>query len=63
MVPYTKWLSESFKKIYGKMGIQVHFKGGNNIRSLLVTPKDKDNITKKRGVIYMYKCDRLGCVE
>ena len=34
-------------------------KGGNTIRSLLVVPKDKDNITKKSGVIYRYKCNRL----
>ena len=34
VVPYTKKLSESLKNVCGKMGIQVHFKGGNTIRSL-----------------------------
>ena len=41
------------------MGVQVHFKEGNAIKNLLVTPKDKDNITLKSRVIYRYKCDRL----
>ena len=43
------------------MGVQVHFKGNNTIKDLLVTPKDKDSITNKGGVIYRYKCDHLGC--
>ena len=30
---------------------------------LLVAPKDKDHITKKSGIIYRYKCDRLECNE
>ena len=34
VVPYTKGLSESFKK-----HLQYHFKGGNIIKKLLVTPK------------------------
>ena len=45
------------------MGIQVHFKGSITIKSLLVAPKDKDNITCKSGVIYRYMCDRLECDE
>ena len=45
VLPYTKGLSVSFKNICGCMGIQVHFQGGNTIRGLVVTPKDKDNIT------------------
>ena len=52
VVPYTKGLSKSFKKICGKISIQVHFKMGNTIRSPLMSPKDKDNITQKCGVIY-----------
>ena len=39
---YTKGLSGSFKNICSKQGIQVHFKGGNTIKNLLVIPKDKD---------------------
>ena len=63
VVPYIKDLVESFKNICGKLGIQVHFMGGNTIKSLLVVPMDKDNITQKSGVIYRHKCDRLECDE
>ena len=44
VVPYTNDLGKSIKNICGKVGIQVHFKGGNTINSLLMTLKDKDNI-------------------
>ena len=63
VVPYTKGLSKSFKNISVKVGIQVHFKGDHTIRSILVTPKNKDNSTQKNGVIYRYRCDRLGYDE
>ena len=43
------------------MVIKVYFNGGNTIRSLLVTPKDKGNITQKSGV--KYKCDGVDCDE
>ena len=46
-----------------KMGVQVHFKGGNTIGRLLVAPKDKNNMTQKSGVKYMYRCDWLECDE
>ena len=59
VVPYTKGLSESLKKACSKHGVQVYFRGGRIIRSLLVAPKDKDSIIKKSGVIYKYKCDRV----
>ena len=45
------------------MGIQVYFNGGNNIRNLLMTPKDKDTITYKTKVTFKYRCDRLACDE
>ena len=60
-VPYTKGLSESFKNICKKYGIQVYFRGGKTIKDPLVAPKDKDHITKKSGIIYRYKYDRLEC--
>ena len=62
-VPYNKGLSESFKNIGRKFGIQVHFKSGKTLKEELEAPKDKDHITKKSGVIYRFKCDRLECVE
>ena len=46
-----------------KYGVQVHFKGGQTIKGLLMAPKDKDPITNKSGVIYRYKCNEDGCEE
>ena len=63
VVPYYKGLSESLKGTCNKYGVQIYFKGGNTIRSLLMAPKDKDPMLKKSGVIYRYKCDRVECDE
>ena len=52
VVPYYKGVSESIKKICGKHGVQVYFKGGHTIKSLQMNPKDQDPILKKSGVIY-----------
>ena len=62
-VPYNEGLSESLKNICKRYGIQVHFKSGKTIKDELVAPKDKDHITKKSGIIYRFKCDRLECDE
>ena len=62
-VPYNEGLSETFKNICKRYGIQVHFKSGKNINDELVAPKDQDHITWKSGIIYRYKCDRLECDE
>ena len=63
VVPYHQGLSERVKKTCNKFGVQVHFKGGKTIKSLLMAPKDKDPITNKSGVIYRYKCSEHGCEE
>ena len=63
VVPNMKGLSESCKNICKKHGIEMFFKGANTIRELLVHPKDKDNILKKSGVIYRYKCGRVDWEE
>ena len=55
VVPCYKGLGESLKKVCGKHGVQVYFKGGNTIRNFLVAPKDQDPIQKNSGVIYRYK--------
>ena len=44
-----------------KYGIDVHLKGDHTIKDHLMSPKDKDPILKKSGVIYRYKCDRVDC--
>ena len=63
VVACMKGLSESCKNICRKHGIEMVFKGANTIRELIVHPKDKDNILKKSGVIYRYKCGRVDCDE
>ena len=62
-VPYNEGLSETFKNLCKRYGIEVHFKSGKTIKDELVAPKDKDHITNKSGVIYRYKCDQLECDE
>ena len=62
-VPYTQGISETFKNICHRYGIQVHFKGGTTLKNLLVSPKDNDNITKKRSMIYWFRCDRIDCED
>ena len=63
VIPYYSGLSESIKKIGSKYGVQVYFKGGTTIKNLLMSPKDKDPIQKRSGVIYRYQCDRVECDE
>ena len=58
-MPYSIGLSESFRNICEKAGVQVHFKGSNPVKELLVAPKEKD-ICNKGGVIYRYRCDHQG---
>ena len=61
VIPYTQGLCESIKKICGRYGIQTHFKGGRIIKSLLVSPKDKDPMVNQSGAIYWYQCGDLIC--
>ena len=58
VVPYHQGLSESYKNICKKYGIEVHLKGGHTIKDLLMAQKIKIH-SKKSGVIYRYKCDRV----
>ena len=59
VLPYTQGLCENINKICGRYGIQTHFKGINTIRNLLVSPKDKDPMVSKSGVIYWFQCGDL----
>ena len=63
VVPYQQGLCEWIKNTCKKCGVQVHFKGGQTIKGLLMAPKDKDPITNKSGVIYRYKCNEDGGEE
>ena len=53
----------AFKSICGKHGVNVHFKGGQTLKNILVSPKDKDSMTKKNSVISCYNCDKIDCYE
>ena len=48
VVPYMKGLSETCKNICRRYRVEVCFKGSRTIRDLLVHPKDKDTILKKK---------------
>ena len=63
MVPYIQGIGEKFKKVCQSKGIQVHFKGTNTFKTLLVKPKDKDNKLQKSGVIYYFKCPQINCPD
>ena len=63
VVPYYQGLSASVKRTCNKCGVQVYFKGGVTIKSLLMAPKDQDPMLKRSGVIYKYSCDRVECDE
>ena len=41
VISYTQGLCESIKKICRRYAIQTHFKEGNTIKNLLVSPKEK----------------------
>ena len=61
MVPYSQGLCESYKNICGIYGVQVHIKGGNTLKNLLMFPKDRQAITKESVIIYWLKCGRTEC--
>ena len=63
MVPYSQRIGESLKNICKKHGVDVHFKGGQTLKNILVSPKDKDNITIKSSVIHQYTCGMIDCDE
>ena len=63
VVPYTKGFNKSLKNVCKKHSIQVYFKRDRTINVLLVAPKSKDHITKKSGIIYRFKCDKVECDE
>ena len=63
VIPYIKGLGEKFKKTCNKQGIQVHFKGRNTVKQLLMAPKDKDPKLAMSGIIYRYRCPHINCTE
>ena len=52
VIPYNWGLCKSIKMICERYGIQTHFKSSGTIKNLLVSPKDKDPMVNKSGVMY-----------
>ena len=63
VVPYIQGTSEKVKKICKAKDIQVHFKGTNTLRTILVISKDKDPKLNKSAIIYHFKCPQINCTE
>ena len=61
VVPYIQGLGEKCERTCNKKGLQVHFKGSNTIKTLLLAPKDKDTKLQKSGVIYKFRCPHINC--
>ena len=61
VVPYSQGLCKSYKSICSKYGVQVHFKGGNTLKNLLMFPKGIEAITKQSKIIYWFKCGKTEC--
>ena len=61
VVPYSQGLCASYKTVHNKYGVQVHFKGGNTLKNLLMFPKDKEKITTQSNVTYLFECDKTEC--
>ena len=58
------WLAvRVFKSISGKPGVAFHFKGGQILKNILVSPIDKDTMKGKNSVIYWHRCDKIDCDE
>lgn len=55
-LPYIQGITEPISRHMRKVGIQVHARPHTTIRSILVSPKDKDSILDKPGVVYHLKC-------
>ena len=59
--PTHKVFVKVSKRSVNRYVIQTHFKGGRTIKSLLVSPKDKEPMVNQSGAIYWYQCGDLGC--
>ncbi len=61
VIPYVKGLSEPYKRVMEKIGIQVFFKGGTTLKNMLVAPKDKDPKGKTQNIVYDIRCGEESC--
>ena len=58
---YIQSLGESIKNICSKYNIQTYFKGNKTLKSILVSPKDKDIMEQNSRITYWYRCQELEC--
>lgn len=58
-LPYVGNTSDAIARILRKSGIMVHLKPYNTLRSYLVHPKDKVELTERVGLVYYIQC--RGC--
>ena len=63
VISYIQGTGEKVKKVCKAKDIQVHFKGTNTPRTLLVIPKDKDPKLNKHRVIYHFKYPQINYPE
>ena len=63
VIPYVPGICESIKNIGKKHGVAVYFKGSRTLKNILVSPKDKDEMTNKNSIIYSYCCGEIDCDE
>ena len=54
---YVPKVSENLRRIFGKYGVQVHFKPANTLRQVLVRPKDPTPPKERCGPVYLIKCE------
>ena len=52
---------EGYKTTRSNYGVQIHFKGGNTLKNLLMFPKDKDAITKQSNILYWFQYSKTEC--
>ena len=53
VIPYVPGICESIKNIGKKHGMAVYFKGGKTLKNILVSPKNKDEMVKKKEQCYL----------
>ena len=63
VVPYVQGICGSLKNMCGKHSVTVYFKRRQTLKNILVSPKDKDSMTKENSVSYSYSCGRIDCDE
>ena len=62
VIPYTWGICESIKNICEKHGVAVHFKGGQTLKNILVSPKTK-MLWQRKSIIYSHSYGKIDCEE